>query len=180
INNCITELDWEFKYYVINNTDSLDEMLELAKLLDKHYLFNFSKFYFQNPEKKDVKIFQKKLIYLSKDFFINDVNANYDLLLKTKDVLLHEEIIYQINNKFELIKELIYNDFDANFIHLKERDWKNVAFINNTDNIYEEKNDDYYNDDFYTEELEYEAHDYDEYSVPQIYYFDEFNDDLPF
>lgn len=180
INDCIAELKWEFKYYLINNTVCLDEMLELAKILDKHYGFNFSKYYIQNIDNNSLKELQKQLNYLAKDFFINDVNESYELLLKTKDEILHEEIIYLINEKFDLIRELIYVDFDANYIHLNERDWKSVAFINNIENVSEEYNDDYFDEDFYPEDLEDETYNYDEYLIPQIYYFDESTHDLPF
>lgn len=167
LNDLISNLDIMFFINSILSAELLNELIEIIQLLERHYGFNFKNIFENKYYYKKYRNNIKKIYELCQTLFQEEIDANYEYLLKNIDIDAHVDIINKIEDYLEFINDYIFDDFQIDYINLSIQNWNEITERNYSDYLIMGKNYDLENHENH-EDYNYEEYSYDEY-------YDEYN-----
>lgn len=124
IKNYITNLDVSFFCYTFNSIDLLDELLDLVKLFRNHFDFDVQ------TAKNIPEDFYDYLLDKIYALFQDEIESQQIYLNTSLETGESVNILAKLDEDFELIREVLFPDFNVDFTFLKLVDWDEVTQTN--------------------------------------------------
>ena len=165
LNYSISKLNPQFLFVSLLSCQTIEEIIELVDLFRNHYGYNLPLIFENNSSFYGLhKLSIKKIYEHCVDIFSNEIDHQYNVLMKNVDINLHYDTFQRIDHFHQYFVEYIFFNFSYDYSLIKEPQWEQIAETNYSDHLTFGSPDDY---DSYHEE-------HDEY------YYDEYEDDYNF
>ncbi|MBD0833359.1 ATP-binding protein [Aestuariibaculum sediminum] len=122
----ISNLPNEFFLNTLLNLDNIDDIIELNRMLLKHYEVDLFKSLKVENCVLSLSVLKKEIIKI----FERELSHAYERLMEATEKNTHIEIIQRINDNYDYIKVNLFNDFFINYDFLCSPDWNRI-FENN-------------------------------------------------
>lgn len=195
INSLLNSLDYNFFMILLNNQNSISELIDTYNLIFKHYGFNFletfQKIGLDWDKKEEYKAFKKRVASI----FSEEIDSTYNHLKKhNTERDSHIEYIQNLEISKNFIAKHLFPDLELNFNVLSGVDWNDCAdknsmelnvndiksdFEDDMDEYIEQQYERYYDEDEYYEDYMHELQIGPNDNVTDDYIIED-GDELPF